>query len=366
MTTPDPALIRAIDANANRCREGLRVLEDIARFVLNDVFLTESVKSLRHELETALASVAVSARLQARDTRHDVGTSLSTPEELQRVDWVAIVVANARRVQEGLRTLEEFTKLVAGDVAPRIKAIRYRSYTLEKALAVVLSSRKNLEGVRLYVLVDARGSEEEFRHIVEGLVRVGVGAIQLRAKNVPDRLLLARARLLRQLTAERALCIINDRPDIALLVRADGIHLGQEDLPLAEVRRVVGPDMLVGISTHSLEQAETAVLEGANYIGVGPIFPSRTKDFTHFPGLEFARQVATRLAIPAFAIGGINLDNLPDVLATGISRVAVASAIVDAPEPAVEAAKFLRMLTSQGGSKTENKPEIPSDRDPDT
>lgn len=345
----DLSLLRALDANANRCREGLRVLEDVARFVLDDAFFTESLKNLRHELETVLSVVPAQRRLEARDTGQDVGTGLSTPEEFRRSDWLSVVLANARRVQEGLRCLEEFVKLVHRGSAEELRALRYRSYTLEKALATTLMSRKALEDVRLYVLVDARKTEEEYRRLVESLVQVGVNAIQLRAKNVSDRVLLARARLLRQITAGRTLCIINDRADIAALVQADGVHVGQEDLPVAEARRIVGPDKLVGVSTHSLAQAERAVTDGASYIGVGPIFPSKTKEFNHFPGLELARQVAGRLAIPAFAIGGITLGNLPDVLATGITRVAVASAIVDAPDPAAEAARFLELLTKSTG-----------------
>ena len=120
-----------------------------------------------------------------------------------------------------------------------------------------------------------------------------------------------RARLLRELTREQdVLCIVNDRADLAAMVDADGVHLGQDDMPLPDARKVVGCRALIGVSTHSLEQARQAVLEGASYLGCGPTFPSATKSFGEFPGLEFLRQVQREIRLPAFAIGGIGPDNV--------------------------------------------------------
>lgn len=347
MSFQESTIIRAIDANANRCREGVRVLEDVARFLLNDCFLTEKAKNLRHTLEQVLAKIPPTARAIMRDTLGDVGTVLSTEQENRRPDASALVVANSRRVAEALRCLEEFTKYLHPETARQLKELRYQAYTLEKALLALIGSKTSLEAVHLYVLIGVGESEDRFCTLVRSLVDAGVDVLQLRAKNVDDCLFLARARLLRRLTAQtRTLCIINDRPDIAAVVNADGVHLGQEDMPAQEARKILGPEKLIGISTHSLEQAEQAVLAGANYIGVGPIFPSKTKHFETFPGLELARAVASRLALPAFAIGGITLENLHDVLATGIGRVAVASAIVDAEDPAAAACRFKELLTA--------------------
>ena len=103
----------------------------------------------------------------------------------------------------------------------------------------------------------------------------------------------------------KTLFIINDRPDLAALARADGVHVGQEELSVKDARSIVGPETLVGVSTHSIEQARQAVLDGANYIGVGPTFPSGTKQFEQFPGVELLRAVAAEIRLPAFAIGGI-------------------------------------------------------------
>jgi thiamine-phosphate pyrophosphorylase len=245
--------------------------------------------------------------------------------------------------------MEECLKLADPAAAVQLEALRYRTYTLAKAWVTTADSQQRMEAARLYVLVDGKGSECEFAEQVTTLIRAGVDVIQFRDKSLDDRTLLSRARLLRRVidessvthhlplttypppdTSHEPLLIINDRPDIAVLARADGVHVGQEELPVHEVRQIVGTEMLIGVSTHTIEQARQAVLDGANYIGCGPVFPSATKQFDHFPGLEFLRQVAEEIALPAFAIGGITLQNVPQVFAAGSQRVAVRSAAEDA------------------------------------
>ena len=231
------------------------------------------------------------------------------------------------------------------DFAARCEAIRYRLYTLEKALDIGRTSRERLAGVTLCVLVDARDSADEFERLVRELVEAGVGMIQLREKHLDDRELVERARQLHDLTrGTRSLAIINDRADIAALVAADGVHLGQEDLSVKDARAIVGPRMLIGVSTHNIDQARKAVLDGANYLGAGPTFPSQTKAFDDFAGLDYLREVAAEIRLPTFAIGGITADNLPEVLSAGISRVAVGAAVTDARDPGVAARKLLVML----------------------
>ncbi|NIP86733.1 MAG: thiamine phosphate synthase [Planctomycetales bacterium] len=202
-----------------------------------------------------------------------------------------------------------------------------------------------LAAARLYVLVDGRGSAEAFRQLIRGLLHARVGAIQLRDKRLTDRQLLDRARLLRTLTAGTStLAILNDRPDLALLADIDGVHVGQEELSVSDVRRIVGDQLLVGVSTHSLPQAAAAVCDQASYIGVGPTFPSQTKAFDHFPGLELLKQVSRQVDIPAFAIGGITLQRLEAVLAAGICRVAVGAGVTAAEDPAQAARQFVAQL----------------------
>ncbi len=140
------------------------------------------------------------------------------------------------------------------------------------------------------------------------------------------------------------LFIVNDRPDIARLSEADGVHLGQDDLPIKDARRILGPDAIVGVSTHSLEEVRQAVLDGATYIGVGPTFPSATKAFDDFPGVDFVRAALDETSLPAFAIGGINLGTIAAVTAAGARRVAVSHAIARAEDPHAVAAALLRTL----------------------
>jgi thiamine-phosphate pyrophosphorylase len=167
-----------------------------------------------------------------------------------------------------------------------------------------------------------------------------------------DRELLKRAQILRDATAgTKTLFILNDRPDLALLSQADGVHVGQDELSDADVRRVIGPDLLVGVSTHDISQARQAVLDGASYLGCGPTFPSTTKSFADFPGLAFLRDAAEEISLPAFAIGGISLENVAEVLATGFTRIAVSGAILQATSPSLAAATLRNRLTLTPGER---------------
>jgi thiamine-phosphate pyrophosphorylase len=335
---------RILDAALNRAGEGLRVVEDYVRFVADDLFLTSKTKELRHELAAAAALLLSDSRHAARDTLADVGTRVSMESERRRSDAWDVCAASLKRTEQSLRSLEEYGKLVDADFAGRCENLRYRLCTLEKAIDVGRVSRERLESVRLCVLLDGRDSADEFEQVVSALVEASVGMIQLRDKLLDDRKLVERGRLLVRLTRSTAtLAIINDRADIAAAVRADGVHLGQEDLSVKEARAVVGTRMLIGVSTHNIKQARTAVLDGANYLGAGPTFPSNTKEFNAFPGLEFLREVAAEIRLPTFAIGGINAGNLPDVLATGIEQVAVGGAVTRASR-ATEVALAVRTL----------------------
>jgi thiamine-phosphate pyrophosphorylase len=197
-------------------------------------------------------------------------------------------------------------------------------------------------------LVDGRDSAEDFDKLARAIVTAGPHMVQLRDKQLDDRELINRARQLRQLTRDsNSLCIINDRADVAAAVNADGVHLGQEDLPVKDARTIVGPRMIIGVSTHNIDQARAAVLDGANYLGAGPTFPSQSKSFDAFAGLDYLREVAAEVRLPTFAIGGITAANLTDVLATGISRVAVGAAVAAATNPASAARELLAMLNAE-------------------
>ena len=335
-------LLRILDAGANRAREGLRVLEDWVRFALDDAHLTECLKRIRHELAAALAGIPWEQRLAARETQADVGTEITTPSERNRAELGDVLTANFLRLQESLRSIEEFGKILDPAVGAAVEQLRYRTYTVQRAIDSTRVGLDRLMAARLYVLVDGRSSVDEFQRMAQGLIGAGVDVLQLRDKRLADRDLIDRARRLRQLTRGTAtLLIVNDRPELAVLAQADGVHLGQEELSVKDARSIVGPDVLIGVSTHSIEQARQAVLDGANYLGVGPTFPSGTKQFERFPGPELLRVVAAEIRLPAFAIGGITPLNLSQVLSTGFTRLAVGGAITAAEDP-VRAAKKMK------------------------
>jgi thiamine-phosphate pyrophosphorylase len=328
--SPYPSkLLRLLDANANRAREAFRVLEDYTRFVLDDDFLCAQLKNLRHDLSGATQSWVAEAILH-RDTPGDVGTGIKTAAELNRSDIDHVVTAAGKRLGEALRALEEFSKIIDPADAAKLESIRYRFYDLEKSIARTLHGSNRFDSVRLYVLITESACKGDWYQTAQAAIAGGADALQLREKELESGELLRRARRLVELCRKNnVLLIINDRPDIALLANADGVHVGQGDLPAVEARKMVGAKKIVGVSTHDLPQAKQAVLDGVDYIGVGPVFRSSTKprDWAEIPGLKFASQVAANIRIPVVAIAGINLENVDQVLATGVQRVAVTAAI---------------------------------------
>jgi thiamine-phosphate pyrophosphorylase len=337
--------LRIVDVNLNRARESLRVLDDYARFVRNDATLTQLVKALRHQLADASSSVPLPSLLASRDTVGDVGTQLTASGEYERGSPGHVAAVNCKRLQESLRSVEEYGKLVSPHLAREAEAIRYECYTLERALLGGSSLRERLNDAKLYLLVSAAGCISSLEWTIAEAVAGGVGVVQLREKNVSDAELLARAKQVREWTREaKALFFVNDRPDIARLCDADGVHLGQDDLPIAEARRILGAGPLIGISTHNLEQISAAVRSGADYLGIGPCFPSVTKSFEALAGMEFVRQATAMSSLPMFALGGINEMTIQEAVNAGAMRVAVSAAICTAEEPRIAATRLRSVL----------------------
>jgi len=345
LASEELSAIRIMDAAANRAGEGLRVIEDYLRFHLDDRHLTRLAKAIRHELTTALSVFGSDVRHAARETQSDVGTTVTVPSEAERSNLSAVLAASFKRVEQSLRSLEEYSKTVSPETAAALEQLRYRVYTLERVTDIMQTSLERLADAQLYVLVDGGRSESQLRGLVKSLVAAGVGIIQLRDKQLPDRELLARARVVREATdGTDTLFVMNDRADLALLSGADGVHVGQDELTVKDARRILGTRGLIGVSTHSVEQAHAAVLDGADYIGVGPTFPSGTKQFRKFTGVELLRSVAAEIRLPAFAIGGITAANLSEVLETGFTRIAVSGAISSADDPAAAARQLLAAM----------------------
>jgi thiamine-phosphate pyrophosphorylase len=341
----DGAILRLLDANANRAREALRVMEDYGRFVLNAGELGGSLKEMRHGLRAALETILPEAILH-RDTPGDVGVEVKTPAELTRADLHDVVTAAGKRLGEALRAIEEYLKTINPTAAASVESLRYRGYELERRLALTLRPAAcDFSNVRLYVLISESICKRPWLEAAEAAIRGGADCLQLREKSLDSGELLHRAHQLVSLCrAHGVRCIINDRPDIAVLSGADGVHVGQEDLPAAEARKIVGSRRIVGVSTHRIEQAQQAVLDGADYIGVGPFFRSSTKPRDFIAGPEYARQVAEQIKLPAVAIAGITAENLDQVLGSGIKAVAVSAAVLAADDVGVAAHELKQRL----------------------
>lgn len=348
-------VLRILDASANRAREGLRVVEDYVRFSLDDAHLSELLKSTRHQLRTVLQGFDAQSLIASRNTRADVGTHISTSAESLRPDSLSVVRASLKRVQEATRTLEEYSKVLATrgglsdqqSASQQLEQLRYELYSIEKAILTTVDSQRRFDNRHVYLLLTADLCQGNVEAVLHAAIEGGVRIVQIREKTMPDRELLEYARRVRRITRETGtLLIMNDRPDLAVLCEADGVHVGQEELSVHDVRRIVGPDCLIGVSTHSIEQARQAVLDGASCIGVGPVFKSGTKSFDQFAGLDFVREVASEIQLPWFPIGGIDQSNVDQVIEAGASRVAVSGAICRSDNPAQAAEQLVGLLAN--------------------
>jgi thiamine-phosphate pyrophosphorylase len=180
----------------------------------------------------------------------------------------------------------------------------------------------------------------------------GAEMIQLREKTWPSGTLFPMAqRLCARCRAAGVPFIVNDRVDLALAVDADGVHLGQDDLPPAAARPLLKPGMILGLSTHSVEQAKTAQAAGADYVAVGSMFPTATKPEFQLVGPALAREVRPVVHVPLIGIGGITPDNVGDVIAAGVDGVAVISAVCAAPDPAAAARRFIAAIVAARGGR---------------
>jgi thiamine-phosphate pyrophosphorylase len=340
MTLPESSFrqtLRIIDANLNRIGEGLRFLEDTARLLLNDAALTRQLKTIRHEILTK-DLLTNKQLLQSRDSEGDVGIDIEAPGDEKGRELPLTVVANSRRVQESLRVLEELAKVPGTPLkldAEKFKQARFNLYTIEQALLSRLLRQdkiKQLPG--LYAIIDTQYLKKLNPVDAAGqVIRGGATTIQLRDKTMTRKELLPVAQQLKNLCAEhKVLFIVNDHLDVALAADADGLHLGQHDLPVEAARKLLPMDKILGCSTTTVEEATTAQSEGADYIAVGSMYPTPSKETATVVGLKRLRQIRQALTLPLVAIGGITRDNATEVITAGADSVAVISAILQAED----------------------------------
>ena len=347
------ALLRILDANLDRAREGMRILEEWCRFGLNDEATTARFKHLRQ----SVAQWHTPDIRLARDTPGDLGTGLTHPQEAHRASLTNVLQANSARVQEALRVLEEYGKLYSADMSAACKQMRYELYTLdsqildsllqvqldaqllddplkETAMSITPAFQKRYNQLlrsRTYLVTSP---VPDLLGTVEAALKGGIAIVQYREKTANDDERLEIAKKMRSLCHQyNALFIVNDRVDIAAAADADGVHLGQQDLPMDAARQILGPDRLVGRSTTNPKELKRALDENADYIGVGPVHATPTKPGKAAAGNEYVRYAAEHATMPWFTIGGLNADNLGPTLEAGATRVAVVRALMQADDP---------------------------------
>src|SRR4030043_434005 len=326
---------RIIDANINRLGEGLRVLEEFARMTLNDTVLTQKLKEMRHNT-VKIDAVLYRNLLDSRDAAGDIGSSMDVEGENNSRDTQGIIVANAKRAQESLRVLEEMAKIQALNLnSETYRDARFGLYTLEKELVARILRKDKLERLKgLYVVIDTewlKGRQPDA--VARQAIKGGAGVIQLRCKEGSYREFMNIAGDLRDICRENGVIfIVNDSLEIALAVKPDGLHVGQEDITVVDLKKLIPLDMILGCSVSALDEAKKALKDGADYLGVGAMYATATKKTARVVGPARIKQIKKAVDLPIVAIGGINRDNLKEVIAAGADSAAVISAVMGAED----------------------------------
>ena len=338
----DQRFNRLIDANLDRAREGLRVIEDWCRFGLDRKDLVVKLKNWRHQLGSHHHEIYK----QARSTSTDQGALLDHPDQKHRQTPNDVISANCSRVQEALRVLEEFCRLSDPELAKNAANIRYEIYELEITLLKSTKKNQRLQKLRNSNLCLITTPKEGLIKTISSVLSEGIKMVQYRCKDLTDHAKINEARELAAICKTHdTLFIINDRVDIALAVNADGVHLGQDDMPIEIARNLLGEEHIIGKSTHSLEDLTKAQQEECDYIGIGPVFASKTKSGITPIGLDYLSEISKASKLPCFAIGGINISNTSELISKGIKRIAVVDAIMNTQDPSSATRKILRQLT---------------------
>ena len=366
--------LQVIDANLDRLREGLRVLEDAARYHPGFEWLQDELKGFRHqagELEAEVRRRFPSLERDFRRMEIDSGTGDIGPMKERRQSLPELVSANFKRCEEALRSLEEFSRLVPelADLSPRFELLRHRLYAREgeaiEAARILSTEGRGRERVRsalqrcpLMPIVDERVIERRgLKRVLEELSRAagaGLGIVQVRAKGASTRDFLLWSRAIAELGRKKGfMVVVNDRVDVAVAAGASGVHLGQEDLPMGEARRIAGRGMVVGLSTHSLKEARQAEEMGADYIGFGAVFPTESKAGTVRNSPQSLREVCAAVSLPVVAIGGVNLANMDQVREAGAAGFAAISLILEEAIDRAVAAVVERWRSENGDSPAE-------------
>jgi len=344
INSEDLRIYQIIDANLDRAREGLRVLEDWARFGLGKEKYVKRIKNFRQ----ILGRHHLEIYKQSRNHIEDKCKGLTHKEQFNRKTSEQIIISNSARVQAALRVIEEFSRLQNHELSKIASEIRYEIYTIEIDL-LSYSKFKKLEEILkendLYVIT---AQKDNLLEIIEEILIAGVRIIQHRFKTGTDKDNLQEAIKIKNLCKRyNSLFIINDRLDIVLASNADGIHLGQDDLDLKTARKLLGYSKIIGISANNEIDISNALKEGCDYIGIGPVFETATKKDKKPIGIEKIKTLTKDLDIPWFAIGGIKSNNISFLKKNGFKKVALVSQLMNSEEPKEDAIMILKELSHE-------------------
>ena len=336
-------ILRIIDANFNRTREGLRVVEDGMRFWGDDKLLTEKTKLLRHSLSEVVLKYFPSVSLKkSRQSEIDVGKETDV---LKQSILRNIVQNNLSRVSESLRSLEEFSKIVSVKASKDFHKLRFELYSLEKEIVLKLY-RKKIPFPCIYVIINLTDGQDIVA-FANKVAKGKPGIVQLRYKGEDASYFLRNAKIVRKLLFPETIFIVNDRVDIALLAGADGIHLGKKDIS-PEQARGLAPDKLIGVSCASRQDIRKYAKEDIDYIAVGSLFLSPTKPDKKVVGTDILTYGRKTITIPLIGIGGINENNVNEVFENGASGAAFISFIERADDPKTSICSLKRKVNKYG------------------
>lgn len=338
--------LQVVEANLNRLREGIRAVEDALRYTGGAEKLFTALKRLRERSgnrEERLRRALGSQLIAARELEKDAGRATEEPLEVKRGNLLSLLTANFKRAQEAARNLEEYCKLLGErSAASDFKRVRFELYEHERAARLLLEAQaeranaRNLVAVALarfplyLILDDANTQRQSPEQLTRAFYRGGGRILQLRFKHAPARKVVALARKLKR-EHPRLIVIVNDRVDIALAAGADGVHLGANDLTIAELGEM-RERLIVGRTVRTLASAQRETKAGADYLGTTAIFATSTKSHERVIGLQGLREIAQASPIPCVAIGGIAAANFRKVLRAGADGFCAISPLAEPSE----------------------------------
>lgn len=335
-------ILQILDANLDRAREGLRVLEDWSRFALGREDLVKKTKDFRQILGKEHSLLYKNAR----NLSEDKCIGLNHPEQLKRKGSDLIISSNAARVQEALRVIEEFSRSSNQKLSQIASDIRYEIYNLEIEILNANAKSEKTQIIQKNNLYFITKKTPKLIEIIEELLIGGVKIIQHRSKGESDKKFLFESIQICKLCRKyNALFIVNDRVDIAIASEADGVHLGQNDIDLKYARDLLGNSKIIGKSANNSIEINKAIDEGCDYLGIGPVFRTSTKKEKNPIGISRIIALTKNISIPWFAIGGINQTNLSTLQDHKIKKIAIISGLADSANPKKEAIIISKKLS---------------------